>query len=107
VLLEGAVGETFVWAGDFAWGFASLAHLGIRRADPRLDRSGDGLSRPAPSSPVRDAAGAVAVVKTDIDGQPRGGRSDAGCDEMTDGPVTNRPLSAADVGTSWRVSGRP
>jgi poly(beta-D-mannuronate) lyase len=107
-LLEGVEGEAFVWAGNIAWGAtAGPAHPGIRRADPRLDRSGDGLLRPAPSSPVRDAAGAVEAVKTDIDGQPRGGKSDAGCDELADGPVTNRPLSAADVGTSWRVSGRP
>ena len=29
------------------------------------------------------------------------GRPDVGCDQFADGPVSNRPLTAADVGPSW------
>jgi poly(beta-D-mannuronate) lyase len=107
LLFTGKEGEGFVWAGNVAWGAsASPAHPGVQRLDPRLARAGDGLSRPATDSPVRGAAAVVVAVKTDVDGQIRDGKSDAGCDELADGPVTNRPLSASDVGTSWPASER-
>ena len=44
---------------------------------------------------------------TDIDGQVRTGRWDGGCDQLSDGPVTNRPLTAAEVGTSWMEREKP
>jgi poly(beta-D-mannuronate) lyase len=105
-LIEGTQGEAFVWAGNITWGTAAPAHPGVRRVDPRLVRAGGGLLRPGPDSPVRDAAEGGTVVVTDIDGQIRDKIRDTGCDEMADGSVTNRPLSASDVGTSWPVLGR-
>ena len=55
------------------------------------------------SSPVRGAGeGSFPQVKTDMDGQPRTGKLDAGSDQMADAPITLRPLTAADVGPSWR-----
>jgi len=57
---------------------------------------------PAANSPVRSAAEAdFPAIKTDIDGQPRLGRYDVGCDQFSDAPVTNRALSPRDVGPSW------
>lgn len=40
-------------------------------------------------------------MKIDIDGQPRKGRLDAGCDQLSIDPITSRPLTAADVGPEW------
>jgi poly(beta-D-mannuronate) lyase len=108
-LLKGKEGAGFRWAGNIAWP-ASRApeHEGIRRVDPRLERAEDGLWRPTTDSPVRGAAeGVLDAVKTDIDGQARGGRWDVGCDQISSGPVANRPLTAADVGPSWMDRGKP
>jgi hypothetical protein len=41
------------------------------------------------------------MLRTDIDGQARSDKPDVGCDEVSMAPVTNRPLMATDVGTSW------
>src|SRR5690606_26149062 len=78
------------------------------RADPRavrvdlsLSRGNDGVSRPSAESPVRGAAAGFPGLAKDIDGQPRRGRFDAGCDQLSEAPVTARPLAAADVGPAW------
>jgi poly(beta-D-mannuronate) lyase len=56
-------------------------------------------------SPVRSAAeGEFPAVKIDIDGQPRKGRFDAGCDQLSNEPVTSHPLTAGDVGPEWMKS---
>jgi len=47
------------------------------------------------------AEGDFASVKTDIDGQPRSGKFDAGCDQRSAAPIASRPLTAADVGPAW------
>jgi poly(beta-D-mannuronate) lyase len=108
-LLEGTVGEGFRWAGNIASASPrSPEHAGLRRIDPRLTRAMDGLLRPSADSPAKGAADAtIATVGTDIDGQAREGRWDSGCDQLSDGPVTNRPLTAVDVGTSWMARERP
>jgi poly(beta-D-mannuronate) lyase len=99
-LLKGVEGEGFKWLGNIA--SVGRAHAGIRLTDPKLVRSADRLWRPAADSPARGTAeGEFPTVKTDIDGQPRTGRLDVGCDQSSDAPVTNRPLTAADVGPSW------
>lgn len=102
-LLKGIEGEGFKWAGNLvAASFTSASHRGLAFTDVKLARGADGLWRPAEKSPARGAAeGDFAAVKTDIDGQPRTGKFDVGCDQLSDGPVTNRPLTAADVGPSW------
>ena len=41
---------------------------------------------------------AETTVIIDIDGQPRKSACDAGADQFEDAPVTNRPLTTADVG---------
>jgi poly(beta-D-mannuronate) lyase len=109
---KGSEGERFAWVGNVAWGSSTPSSRdGVRRADPRLSRAGDGLLRPAPDSPLRDTAQGEYPVATDVDGQPRGGPRDVGCDELSDTPATQRPLSAADVGPAWPIpdlrDGRP
>ena len=67
-----------------------------------LARGANGLWRPATNSPVRGAAkDQFDSVKTDMDGQLRPPRKDIGADQLSEAPVTSRPLSAADVGPSW------
>ncbi|HSV16600.1 MAG TPA: hypothetical protein VLI90_20215 [Tepidisphaeraceae bacterium] len=53
-------------------------------------------------SPTHAAVeGAFPMVKADIDGQSRPTPSDIGCDQISEAPITNRPLKAEDVGPSW------
>jgi poly(beta-D-mannuronate) lyase len=100
-LLQGEAGDDWKWSGNIATG-ATIEHAGIRIADPKLERSPDGLFRPAAGSPARGSADVeLGVVKTDIDGQPRLRKPDAGCDQSSDAPVTSRPLTATDVGPQW------
>jgi poly(beta-D-mannuronate) lyase len=99
-LLKGTEGDGFKWMGNLA--SAAPEHRGIRRADLQLERAKDGLWRPAAASPVRAAAeGEFPAVKSDIDGQPRKGPVDAGCDQVVDGEIKDRPLAPADVGPTW------
>ena len=104
-LLKGREGEGFKWLGNVATiskADSQTNHPGIKIVDVNLARGADGLWRPAASSPVRGAAqGDFAEIKGDIDGQARTGRIDVGCDQISDAPVTNRPLRANDVGPAW------
>ncbi|MDQ3813600.1 MAG: polysaccharide lyase 6 family protein [Armatimonadota bacterium] len=108
-LLQGTEGEGFHWLGNMATAPATTGHKGIRIVDPKLAQSQDGLWRPAADSPVRGAAeGDCAAITTDIDGQPRTGRWDVGCDQVSAGSVLHRPLTGADVGPAWMpASTRP
>lgn len=93
------------WLGNVMFGAGSGLtgqQTGIVSVDPKLSRGADGLWRPAEDSPARGAAvGDFAFVTTDIEGQPRPVRKDAGCDQAADEPMLNRPLTAADVGPAW------
>jgi poly(beta-D-mannuronate) lyase len=102
-LLKGEQGEHYTWSGNIAWPAGAVGeHAGIRLIDPKLARAKDGLMRPANDSPVRGAAESASVeVKTDVDGQAREGKLDVGCDQVSDAPAKNRPLTAKDVGPSW------
>ena len=102
-LLAGTEGPGFRWMGNLAVVAEGAAeHAGIRLADPKLVLT-DGRWRPAADSPARGAAeGDFAAVKTNISGQPRAGNFDVGCDQSSAAPITNRPLTAAEVGPSWR-----
>jgi poly(beta-D-mannuronate) lyase len=104
-MLKGTEGEGYRWAGNVAFAPAqveAVKHDGLIWVDPGLRRAQDGLLRPADEAPLRRAAdGDLRAIKTDIDGQPRAGRLDVGCDQISDAPVTNRPLTPADVGPSW------
>jgi len=100
-LLAGAAGDGWTWQGNIAAG-AGEARGGVRLADVPMVRGQDGLLRPVAGSAVAGAAeGNFAHVTTDIDGQPRPGRRDVGCDQASTEPVTRRPVTAADVGPAW------
>ena len=102
LLYQGNEGEGWKWMGNIATN-TNAVHPGSRVADTKLMRGADGISRPSANSPVRAAAeGEFGAVSTDIDGQPRTGKLDTGCDQISDAPVLNRPLMAADVGPTWR-----
>ena len=100
-LFKGTEGEYWRWLGNFASG-AAVERAGVKVADLKLARAAAGLLRPAVDSPVRGAAeGNFTTIKSDIDGQPRAGKLDAGCDQLYDARAANRPLAAADVGPAW------
>jgi poly(beta-D-mannuronate) lyase len=102
-LLKGTESEGYVWLGNMATSASTMKeHPGIAQVDPKLQRASDGLWRPARNSPVKAAAqGNFYAVGKDIDGQERKGWLDVGCDQISKARVTNRPLTAADVGPSW------
>lgn len=102
-LLKGKEGNGFKWIGNLAAETAPTSeHSGIKMVDLKLAPGKDGLWRPAADSPARGAAeGEFSTVSTDIDGQKRPEHSDVGCDQASEGPLLNRPLSVADVGPRW------
>ena len=87
-----------VYGGTLDINPPSSGGRGFACADPLLARSG-GLWRPAPHSPVVDAA-AGGLVSDDVDGQPRR-RPDVGADEVSRAPSGRRPLTPRDVGPAW------
>lgn len=99
-LLKGTEGQGWTWTGNLS--SVPADHAAIKQADLKLARGTDGLLRPTAGSPARGtAAGDFRNVTGDVDGQPRAGKSDAGCDQISDAPATNRPLTAKDTGPSW------
>ncbi len=75
---------------------------GLIEIDPLLTVDSTGLFRPDPLSPVIDAAlGDYPEVLFDMDGQPRDSSKDVGADEVSSELITNRPLTADDVGPDW------
>lgn len=91
-----------VWSGNLVWTKAGAGDIpadGFTTKDPRLEPGPGGLKRPPAGSPVLDSAvGSFPMVKTDIDGQPRGAQPDRGADELSNEPVISILLSPADVG---------
>jgi poly(beta-D-mannuronate) lyase len=113
-LLGGTEGRDYRWTGNFVEGAESVDESKIKRVELRLTKDADGIWRPGPDSPLRNAAvsanaaslvvpEAAALFETDIDGQPRRAPADAGCDELSDEPILNRPLTKRDVGPSWML----
>lgn len=101
-LFTGTEGKDFKWMGNNA-NVAPAGAKGIRVVDPKLERAKDGLWRPTAGSPLRGAAeGVFPQNKIDMDGQPRTGKLDVGSDQISDAPVSLRPLTPADVGPAWR-----
>ena len=93
------------WEGNLIFGadLGIATPSGVTSADPQLAEGPDHLGRPAGASPALGAAvGDFAFVKEDIDGQPRTGKRDIGCDQHAGGPIVHRPLTPDDVGPPWR-----
>lgn len=93
----------FLWEGNiFSGATVGLTNAGIATNNPLLSLSVEGLWRPATNSPVIDAAvGNYPLITDDFDGQARVGSKDIGCDELSTGNVTRRPLRIDDVGPTW------
>ena len=106
VLLKGRQTDSYHWQNNFAWfsgaGAPKLPN-GIRSEEPKLHRAADGLMRPDSDSPLRKAGAAVkgVAVAYDIDGQSRVGPLDVGCDQVSNEPTINHPLTAGETGPSW------
>jgi hypothetical protein len=101
VLTKGKEGENYKWIGNIVSG-ASDAPKNVKSAEVKLSRDQEGILRPTADSAIHGGAeGTFEQIKTDIDGQPRAGTTDVGCDQVSDAPVTNHPLSAKDVGPGW------
>jgi hypothetical protein len=96
-LSKGTEGRGFRWTGNHG----NIADDRLTNADLLLRRSGDGVWRPLPASPLSSAAEGIPGVERDIDCQPRPALTDAGCDQSSSVPATARPLTVADTGPSW------
>lgn len=99
----------FLWAGNVFFGAAvGVSDPGIVVTNPLLSLALDGLWRPASNSPALGAAvGDYPWVVDEIDGQPRAGNKDVGCDQVSGTPAMRRPLGVADVGPAWMRSVGP
>ena len=113
---DGSINST--WRGNlvYATGAAKPGYSspGIQIADPKLEQR-DGIWRlPTTGSPAIDPPSVnynnvnapPPGSATDIDGQPRDGKPDTGCDEAAAGPVRYPPLQPKDVGPAW-MAGDP
>jgi len=101
----GATG--IVYAGNIAWptSWKTLVGVnspGIRVVDPLLKSVGTSWHLNT-GSPAVGGAVAVPGVLYDIDGQPRDGAPDIGCDELSELSATRAPVTVKEVGTSWTV----
>ena len=106
-LIKGEKNDKIQWVGNIGYGSTPGYDIeeGLLKADPEMVRGKNDLLHPSPASVARGSAvGNYPVVKTDIDGQARGDKKDVGCDQQSDAPVMNVPLTAADVGISWPIT---
>ncbi len=93
--------QNIVWPREKA--VAGLKHAGIVEKDPGLVQGGGTWRLPVSGSAASGAAKPLAAMPLadDIDGQPRSGTPDIGCDQASAAPVLRRPLEPRDVGPMW------
>lgn len=99
-----------VWAGNFIFNTESKGDMPdatFTTTDPKLGRDASQAIHLLKGSPAIDAVPApkgkkavdpFAVIKVDMDGQPRMAPYDAGADEVSTAPATARLLNPVDVG---------
>ena len=117
IMFSNPNGQT-TWTGNIYNGALGVPiSSGMTNTDPKLVLNSDGFLGLSSSSPAIDASSSgypaildIAVVDDDpsllldISGQPRPATvalKDVGCDEYASGPITNRPLTLADVGPAY------
>ena len=101
----GDIPPTTTFLGNYfdgdSLGLSGGAPNGIIFGNPSFQEAGDGLYRPSSSSPVIGGGAGnyidVDSLSVDMDGQQRS-NPDSGADEVSNDPVTARPLTASDVG---------
>ena len=93
------------WAGNIMFHAGAKEKVGLDVPEAQINvtfpklRNQGGIWRLGPNSPAIDAAdGEYEFVATDVDGQPRPKKKDAGSDEFATGPIKQRPFTAIDVG---------
>ena len=92
----------FVWEGNKlqVGREYDLDLVKVGRASLRLQRAEDGLMRPTDPPKLQSETSLKEEVENDIDDQPRGETSIAGCDEP--GTPLRKLASPADTGPQWR-----
>lgn len=106
--VAGRAGRGFQATGNVGFGAepGETVADAFRQLDPQMIRTGDGVWQPSVGSPLRGAALPVTAVEQDIHGQPRPPQHvDVGCDQASDEPVINVPLTVDAVGPRWDVPG--
>ena len=99
-LFEGTEGSGHVYTDNIAFG-ASLgisSRSGLQQTNPQISIAADGLWRPDSGSPAINGGTTVPEITIDMDGHSRSGAFDIGADEVSNGTITLRPLTIADVG---------
>ncbi len=92
-----------IYAANIIYGGTIELHplpKGIKKVNPLLKLAADGLYRPEKNSPAIGHA-VEPFVDDDMDGQPRKPISDIGADEVSDEPVSRKPLTPKNVGAPW------
>ena len=104
------------WAGNFRKGTLGISNpsSGISNTDPLLELNAEGYYGLSSNSPAINASSTSELtildianidddpnLLFDISGQARVGIKDVGCDELTSGVTTNRPLVLSEVGPSY------
>jgi hypothetical protein len=98
-----------LWQGNILWdnagGPGDISVRGYISVNPGLKQDATGIFRlQADSAAIGKAVGSYPYVTTDMDGQvwtirpDRGVILDVGADQFSTAPITNRPLTPADVG---------
>jgi poly(beta-D-mannuronate) lyase len=101
------------WEGNILWnndgGPGDIPVEGFVERDPNLAaEAGQGAAMTRPAGLVGNGVGDYPYVTLDIDGQPRGDAKHIGADQWsTVEPLTNRPLTPADVGPNAPADDRP
>ena len=92
--------QRMTWLGNVFQGPTSeiTSQPGFRQADVEKSLDDDGVFR---FQPIGADGEIAAFVADDIDGQPRTGQPQVGCDQTSDAAVTRRPLTSVDVGPDW------
>jgi poly(beta-D-mannuronate) lyase len=103
LILQVDTATNITWASNLFYGNAlgiAPVPVGINTIDdPLLNLQSDNFYRPALNSPLIDSAkGSYTFVTTDMDGQMRETLADIGADEVTNAPVTIKPVTSNHVG---------
>lgn len=98
------------WSGNILWNTSggAMPASGYTTVNPQLIEDASSVYHIQSGSPAINAStGSYTYVTLDFDGQARSGTRDAGGDEYQTTPVTNRPLTTADVGPNAGTTPAP
>jgi poly(beta-D-mannuronate) lyase len=95
--------ENFRWEGNIYYNAEpGISDKGMINSDPELSEEENNFRKIQSSSSIIDKAeGMYDFIKTDIEGHPRKGKKDIGCDEYSDEEGGRAPLTGNSVGPEW------